>query len=119
MTVFFAVLLVNVTVVAVYLAGQGLHVALNAVNTVRSGLNSLTTYGGYFRNQGIFIAVRLFLTCAAALVAWDNPRLLALDKLTLTPLTQVGLAAMAGYSADSLFEKLAALVGLAPELPKA
>lgn len=106
-------------IIVVYFIGQGLHVLLNAVNTVRSKLNAITSYGAYFANQGIFILVRFFLTSAAFLIAWENMSSVGFDKLTIGPLTKIGFTAFAGYGADSLFEKIAALLGWAPELPKA
>ena len=110
---------INYIIAAVYLLGQALHIWLNAVNTVRSKLNAITTYQQYFQNQGPFIVVRLFLTVASFLIVWENPAVGNLDKLAIGPTTKIGFAAFAGYGSDSLFEKLAALLGWAPELPKA
>ena len=109
---------INFLIMAVYLLGQGLHIWLNAVNTVRSKLNAITTYGQYFKNQGPFIVVRFFLTVASFLIIWENPAVANLGQLAVGPTTKIGFAAFAGYGSDSLFEKLAGLLGWAPELPK-
>jgi len=108
----------SLLIALVYLIGQALHVALNAVNTLHSGLNSITSYRGYFRNQGIFILVRFFLTTGAFLIAWENLSSIGLGQLHIGILTKIGFTTFAGYGADSLFEKVAGLIGWAPELPK-
>lgn len=114
----FLFIIVHLTIILVYLIGQGLHIAMNAVTTIRSKLNAIDTWGQYFSNQGIFIAVRFFLTTAMFLIVWENPKLGNFDQWSLGPLTRIGLAGLLGYSMDSLFEKIAALIGIAPELPK-
>ena len=116
--IFLTIFATNVLIIAVYLTGQILHVAANAINTIRSGLNSISTLGGYLRNQGVFILIRIFLTSAAFLIAWENLASVGLGQLQIGVLTRIGFTAFAGYGADSLFEKVAGLIGWAPELPK-
>lgn len=109
----------TILVTIAYLLGQGLHIWLNAVTTVRSKLNAIASYREYFNNQGPFIVVRFVLTTAVFLIVWENPAIGNLAQLAIGPLTKIGFSIFAGYGSDSLFEKFAAFLGWAPELPKA
>jgi hypothetical protein len=104
---------------AVYTTGQILHILLSANLSVHSKLNSVDTFGRYFKLRWIPLLCRLFLTTLTFVIAWDNPSIMSLDSRFLPAGgTQIALAGFMGWAADSIFDKVIAVIpGLSKELP--
>jgi hypothetical protein len=101
-----------------YFIGQALHVLLTAQLVIRSKLNALQNLSQYFQDRWIPLVCRLFLTCLAFMIVWENPVLFNFEHLIPTFGTQVAMAGILGWFSDSVFDKLVAFIPwLHHELP--
>jgi len=104
---------------ACYHVGLLANVLAGAHIATHSKINALKTIGQYFELRAIPLFVRWIACLAVFLIAWENPKVLNIDRFFTSLPQHLGMALSTGFLSDAFFNQVIGVIfpGVQKELP--